>query len=156
LLDGQGRPRADEERLTSFGLWLRSSSLDELPGLWNVLKGEMSLVGPRPLHTRYDALYSREQARRLEARPGITGWAQINGRNALSWPEKFSLDVWYVENQSFALDTKILLATALAVIKRQGIGPEGLHIMPEFRGETGAPPSLRTLDAEADRSSHSG
>jgi lipopolysaccharide/colanic/teichoic acid biosynthesis glycosyltransferase len=129
----QGVP--DEERLTPFGNWLRSSSLDELPALWNVLKGDMSLVGPRPLHRRYDPLYSPEQARRLEARPGITGWAQVNGRNAISWPDRFRLDVDYVERQSLWFDLRILFATARAVFLRQGIGPAGGDIMPEFRGE---------------------
>jgi lipopolysaccharide/colanic/teichoic acid biosynthesis glycosyltransferase len=155
MLDAHGRARTDEERLTPFGVWLRSSSLDEIPAFWNVFKGEMSLVGPRPLHTRYDPLYNREQVRRLDVRPGITGWAQVNGRNALSWPEKFALDVWYVENQSFFLDLKILLATVLAVIHRRGVSPDGLEIMPEFRGETATPSSCHSFEIQAERSSHS-
>lgn len=135
--DGEGRPLSDEERLPPFGRKLRSTSLDELPALWNVLKGEMSIVGPRPLHRHYDRLYSPSQARRLEVRPGITGWAQVNGRNALSWPEKFALDSWYVDNQSFVLDLKIILRTVLAVFVKQGISAEGAATMPEFKGERG-------------------
>ncbi len=133
--DAAGKELSDDERLTSFGRGLRASSLDELPALWNVLRGEMSLVGPRPLHTKYDQRYTPAQARRLEARPGITGWAQVNGRNALSWPEKFALDVWYVDNQSFWLDMKIILRTILAVFTRRGISAEGAATMPEFTGE---------------------
>lgn len=136
-LDAEGRPLPDEERLTPFGNWLRASSLDELPALWNVLRGEMSVVGPRPLHCHYDELYSPEQARRLKVRPGITGWAQVNGRNAISWPEKFALDVWYVDNQSFWLDLKIILATVKAVVRRDGINAADAATMPYFRGETG-------------------
>jgi lipopolysaccharide/colanic/teichoic acid biosynthesis glycosyltransferase len=136
---GDGRPLSDEERLPAFGRRLRSSSLDELPALWNVLKGEMSLVGPRPLHTHYDALYTPRQARRLEARPGITGWAQVNGRNALGWADKFALDAWYVEHQSFALDLKIIWRTVSAVFARHGISAQGEATMPEFKGEPDRP-----------------
>jgi lipopolysaccharide/colanic/teichoic acid biosynthesis glycosyltransferase len=130
--DGQLLP--DAERLTSFGRFLRSTSLDELPELWNVLKGEMSLVGPRPLLMEYLPLYSPEQARRHEVRPGITGWAQVNGRNALSWEEKFKLDVWYVDNQSIALDIKILFMTIKKVFMREGVSAAGEATMPPFRG----------------------
>lgn len=124
----------DAERLTSFGRFLRSTSLDELPELWNVLKGDMSLVGPRPLLMEYLPLYSLEQARRHEVRPGITGWAQVNGRNALSWEEKFALDIWYVDNRSFRLDLKILALTVLRVLFRSGISAEGEATMPRFTG----------------------
>ena len=124
----------DAERLTPFGGFLRETSLDELPELINVLKGEMSLVGPRPLLMEYLPLYSPEQARRHEMRPGLTGWAQVNGRNALSWPEKFAHDVWYVENQSLALDFRILLMTIAAVFSRQGISAPGEATMPRFQG----------------------
>lgn len=125
---------ADADRLTSFGRFLRASSLDELPELWNVLKGDMSLVGPRPLLMDYLPLYSAEQARRHEVRPGITGWAQINGRNALSWEEKFKLDVWYVDNRSFRLDIKILWLTVRKVLMRDGISAAGEATMPRFVG----------------------
>jgi sugar transferase EpsL len=124
----------DEERLTRFGRWLRGTSLDELPELWNVLRGDMSLVGPRPLLMRYLPLYTPEQMRRHEVRPGLTGWAQINGRNALSWDDKFRLDVWYVDHRSFLLDLKILFLTLAAVFRRQGISYENSATMPEFRG----------------------
>jgi lipopolysaccharide/colanic/teichoic acid biosynthesis glycosyltransferase len=124
----------DSQRLTPFGRFLRASSLDELPELWNVLRGDMSLVGPRPLLMEYLPLYSPEQARRHEVRPGITGWAQINGRNAISWEEKFKLDVWYVDNQSFLLDLKILLLTIIRVFQRSGISAEGEATMPKFTG----------------------
>ncbi len=120
--------------MTSFGSFLRSSSLDELPELWNVLKGEMSLVGPRPLLMEYLPLYSAEQYRRHEVRPGVTGWAQINGRNALSWEEKFRLDVWYVDNQSFWLDMKILFLTFKKVLVRDGISGYGEATMSKFTG----------------------
>ena len=132
--DADGKPRPDEERLTRFGRWLRSSSVDELPELWNVLKGEMSLVGPRPLLMHYLPLYSAEEARRHDVRPGITGWAQINGRNAISWEEKFALDVWYVDNWSLAFDAKILLASFVSVFSRHGISADGAATMPEFTG----------------------
>jgi len=124
----------DSERLTPFGSFLRSTSLDELPELWNVLKGDMSLVGPRPLLIEYLPLYSSSQARRHEVRPGITGWAQVNGRNALSWEEKFALDVWYVDNRSFWLDIKILLMTVKKVLLREGISGGGEVTMPKFTG----------------------
>lgn len=133
-VDADGSPLPDSERLTSFGLFLRSSSLDELPELWNVFKGDMSLVGPRPLLMEYLPLYSSEQYRRHEVRPGITGWAQINGRNSLSWDEKFKLDVWYVDNRSFWLDIKILLCTIRKVIVRDGINAAGEATMPKFTG----------------------
>jgi sugar transferase EpsL len=132
--DSNGNLLSDELRLTRFGRFLRSTSLDELPSLWNVLKGDMSLVGPRPLLVEYLPLYSVEQARRHEVRPGITGWAQVNGRNAISWDEKFRLDVWYVDNQSFLLDVKILLLTIKKVFIRDGISADGEATMPKFRG----------------------
>ena len=129
-----GRPLHDSERMTSFGSFLRSASLDELPELWNVLKGDMSLVGPRPLLMEYLPLYSLEQARRHELRPGVTGWAQVNGRNALSWDEKFRLDVWYVDNHSFWLDLKILALTVKKVFVREGISAAGEVTMTYFTG----------------------
>ena len=132
--DGHGQPLPDSARLTSFGKWLRTTSLDELPELWNVLTGNMSLVGPRPLLVQYLPLYSTEQARRHEVRPGITGWAQINGRNSLSWDEKFSLDIWYVDNQSFWLDIGILVRTVIKVFTRDGINAAGEATMPPFEG----------------------
>jgi len=132
--DAEGNLLPDAQRLTSFGKFLRSTSLDELPELINVLKGDMSLVGPRPLLMEYLPLYTSEQARRHEVRPGITGWAQVNGRNAISWEEKFKLDVWYVDNQSFWLDIKILLMTVGKVLKRDGISAEGEATMQKFRG----------------------
>ena len=135
--DAQGNPLPDSERMTTFGSFLRSSSLDELPELWNVLKGEMSLVGPRPLLMEYLPLYSKEQARRHEVRPGVTGWAQINGRNALSWVDKFKLDVWYVDHQSFWLDLKILLLTVKKVFVREGISGAGEATMSKFTGSSG-------------------
>ena len=130
--DETGRLMADDRRLTPFGKWLRGTSLDELPELINVLKGEMSLVGPRPLLVQYLARYSPEQKRRHEVPPGLTGWAQINGRNALSWEEKFKLDVWYVDHRSFGLDLRILFRTVWQVISRQGISAPGDATMPEF------------------------
>lgn len=133
-IDAQGNPLPDSQRMTPFGNFLRSASFDELPELWNVLKGEMSLVGPRPLLMEYLPLYSPEQARRHEVRPGVTGWAQVNGRNALSWDEKFKLDVWYVDNQSFSLDLKILLMTVKKVLVREGISAAGEVTMPRFTG----------------------
>jgi len=133
-VDSSGNPLPDHLRLTSFGRWLRSTSLDELPELWNVLKGDMSLVGPRPLLMDYLPLYTKEQARRHEVRPGITGWAQINGRNAISWEDKFMYDVWYVENQSTRLDFKILWFTLRKVIKREGINTQIGMAMPVFKG----------------------
>jgi lipopolysaccharide/colanic/teichoic acid biosynthesis glycosyltransferase len=130
--DGQLLP--DEVRLTPFGRWLRATSLDELPELWNVLKGDMSLVGPRPLLMEYLPLYSPEQARRHQVRPGITGWAQVNGRNAISWEDKFRLDVWYVDNRSLWLDMKILWLTVKKVLVRDGISAAGEATMPKFTG----------------------
>jgi len=131
---GDGALLPDSERLTSFGRFLRSTSLDELPELWNVLLGDMSLVGPRPLLIEYLPLYTPEQARRHEVRPGITGWAQVNGRNAISWEEKFALDVWYVDNQTFWLDIKILWLTIKKVLVRDGISAQGEATMPRFTG----------------------
>ena len=127
----------DAERLTGFGRWLRSTSLDELPELWNVVKGEMSLVGPRPLPVRYLPRYSPRQMRRHDVLPGITGWAQVNGRNSLDWDEKFRLDVEYVENRSFALDLKILFMTLAQVFRRSGISHAGSETMEEFTGGKG-------------------
>ncbi|MGR3062241.1 sugar transferase [Vibrio vulnificus] len=135
-VDEQGNPLPDSERMTPFGDKLRNSSLDELPELWNVLKGEMSLVGPRPLLMQYLPLYSPEQARRHEVRPGVTGWAQINGRNAISWEEKFKLDLWYVDNRSFWLDIKILLLTVKKVFAKEGISSDGHVTIAPFTGQT--------------------
>lgn len=132
--DVDGNPLPDSQRMTSFGSFLRASSLDELPELWNVLKGDMSLVGPRPLLMEYLPLYSAEQYRRHEVRPGVTGWAQINGRNALSWEDKFRLDVWYVNNRSIWLDCKILFLTVKKVLVRDGISADGEVTMPKFSG----------------------
>lgn len=131
-VDGALAP--DQDRLTPFGLWLRATSSDELPALFNVLRGEMSLVGPRPLLMEYLDRYTPEQARRHEIRPGITGWAQIKGRNALIWEEKFRLDIWYVDNRSLWLDLKILAITMARVLRRDGISADGHVTMPEFRG----------------------
>jgi len=136
--DAAGRLLPDAERLTPLGRLLRSTSLDELPELWNVLRGDMSLVGPRPLLVRYLDRYTPEQARRHEVRPGLTGWAQVNGRNALTWEEKFALDVWYVDHASLALDLKILLLTLRRVLAREGISAAGEATMPEFTGTAGA------------------
>jgi len=133
-VDEYGVPLSDEERLTSFGIFLRYSSLDELPELWNVLKGDMSLVGPRPLLIEYLPLYSPEQARRHEVRPGITGWAQINGRNSITWEDKFKADLWYVKNQSLWLDLKILILTIKKVVRRDGISADKHATMPKFEG----------------------
>jgi len=135
-VDAQGNSLPDSERMTEFGHLLRSTSLDELPGLWSVLKGEMSLVGPRPLLMEYLPLYSKEQYRRHDVRPGITGWAQVNGRNAISWENKFELDVWYVDNRSFWLDIKILVLTVKKVIVRDGISGDGEVTMGKFTGNT--------------------
>ncbi len=129
-----GRPLPDGERLTRLGSFLRQLSLDELPQLWNVLRGDLSLVGPRPLLMEYLPLYTPEQARRHEVRPGITGWAQVNGRNALSWEERFALDVWYVDNWSLWLDAKILVKTVAKVLKREGISGGGVPTMTPFTG----------------------
>jgi lipopolysaccharide/colanic/teichoic acid biosynthesis glycosyltransferase len=133
-VDADGAPRPDAERLTPLGRWLRSTSLDELPELWNVLRGEMSMVGPRPLLPRYLARYSREQARRHLVKPGITGWGQINGRNARTWERKFELDLWYVDHWSNVLDLRILARTLGAVVRREGISAPGEATMPEFMG----------------------
>jgi lipopolysaccharide/colanic/teichoic acid biosynthesis glycosyltransferase len=132
-LDGQ--LLSDAERLTPFGQFLRASSLDELPGLWSVFKGDMSLVGPRPLLMEYLPLYSSEQTRRHNVRPGITGWAQVNGRNTLSWEDKFKLDVWYVDNRTWWLDVKILWLTVRKVLVREGISASGEATMPVFCGK---------------------
>jgi sugar transferase EpsL len=132
--DENGRPLPDEKRMTRFGHLLRHTSLDELPELVNVFKGEMSLVGPRPLLMEYLPLYSAEQARRHEVKPGITGWAQVNGRNAISWEDKFKLDVWYVDHQSMWVDVKILAKTILAVVLRDGVSQSGCATMPKFMG----------------------
>jgi len=129
-----GQPLPDADRMTKLGQKLRSTSLDELPELWNVLKGEMSLVGPRPLLMEYLPLYSTEQARRHEVRPGVTGWAQINGRNAISWEQKFALDVWYVDNRTLWLDFKIIWLTIRKVLARDGINAQGDATMPKFTG----------------------
>jgi sugar transferase EpsL len=133
--DPAGNVLPDEARLTPFGARLRAWSLDELPSLWNILKGEMSIVGPRPFMHLYDRLYTQTQARRFEVRPGVTGWAQINGRNAISWAEKFAYDVWYVDNRSFLLDLRIILATGLGVLMRRGINAADAATMPLFQGQ---------------------
>ncbi|MDF4318697.1 sugar transferase [Vibrio parahaemolyticus] len=135
-VDAQGNPLPDSERMTPFGDKLRNSSLDELPELWNVLKGEMSLVGPRPLLMQYLPLYSKEQARRHEVRPGVTGWAQINGRNAISWEDKFKLDVWYVDNRNLWLDIKILFLTVKKVFVKEGISADGHVTIEPFTGQS--------------------
>lgn len=129
-----GRVLSDAERLTPFGRWLRATSLDELPELWNVLKGDMSLVGPRPLLMEYLPLYSPQQSRRHQVRPGLTGWAQINGRNAVSWERKFELDIWYVDRQTFWLDLKIMLLTVRYILKRDGISAPGSATADKFTG----------------------
>lgn len=130
--DGSPLPAAD--RLNRLGRFLRATSLDEIPQLWNVFRGEMSLVGPRPLLMQYLPLYTPEQARRHDVAPGITGWAQVNGRNAISWEEKFRHDVWYIENWSLLLDAKIIMLTLKKVVKREGISAKGSEIMPQFQG----------------------
>lgn len=135
VFDADGQPLPDAERLTAFGRFLRSTSLDELPELLNVLRGEMSLIGPRPLLMRYLERYSPEQARRHDVLPGITGWAQVNGRNNVSWMEKFELDVWYVDNWSLMLDVRVLLQTILKVLKREGINEPGNATAREFLGQ---------------------
>ena len=132
--DAMGNPLPDSERLTGLGRFLRACSLDELPELWNVLKGDMSIVGPRPLLMEYLPLYSPEQASRHDVRPGVTGWAQINGRNAISWDDKFALDVWYVQNRTIWLDLKIIWLTILKVVKREGISAAGEATMSKFTG----------------------
>lgn len=133
-IDNEGNPLPDSERLTDFGKALRNSSLDELPELWNVIKGDMSLVGPRPLLMEYLPLYSTEQARRHDVRPGVTGYAQVNGRNAIGWDQKFELDTWYVDNQSLWLDIKILLKTVKKVVIKDGISADGEATMSKFTG----------------------
>ncbi|MGO1159336.1 sugar transferase [Acinetobacter lwoffii] len=133
-VDEQGNPLPDSERLTPFGQMLRSTSLDEMPELWNVIKGDMSIVGPRPLLMEYLPLYSPEQAKRHEVRPGMTGHAQVNGRNAIGWEEKFKLDTWYVENQSIWLDFKIMFKTVHKVLAKDDISAEGDATMPKFTG----------------------
>ncbi|MFD2202060.1 sugar transferase [Shivajiella indica] len=132
--DEHGELLSEESRITAFGSWLRSTSLDELPELVNVLKGEMSLVGPRPLLMEYLPLYNEFQKRRMDLKPGITGWAQVNGRNAIAWPEKFKMDIWYIDNQSFLLDLKIIFLTLRKVISREGISHENEVSMPKFKG----------------------
>jgi len=134
LRNPKGELLPDDKRMTGFGSWLRATSLDELPELWNVLRADMSLVGPRPLLVEYLPLYSAQQARRHVVRPGVTGWAQVNGRNVLSWGEKFKLDVWYVDNQSFWLDIKILFLTVKKVILRDGVSQTGHVTVEKFRG----------------------
>ncbi|MGB3290161.1 MAG: sugar transferase [Burkholderiaceae bacterium] len=132
--DARGQVLDDAQRLTSFGRWLRSTSLDELPELWNVLKGELSLVGPRPLLMEYLPHYDAFQRRRHEVRPGLTGWAQVNGRNAVGWAERFELDVWYVDHRSFWLDIKILAMTVQLVLTRKGVNAQGEATMRKFKG----------------------
>lgn len=136
-VDCDGNALPDEKRMTPIGRWLRKTSLDELPELWNVLKGEMSVVGPRPLLLEYVQLYSPEQARRHQVKPGITGWAQVNGRNAISWEQKLAYDVWYVDHASFWLDLRILCASVVTVLAAEGISQPGRETVEKFRG--GAP-----------------
>jgi len=151
--DGSGNLLPDADRLTGFGRWLRASSLDELPELWNVLRGDMSLIGPRPLLTQYLERYSPEEARRHEVRPGLTGWAQINGRNATTWEERLRLDVWYVDHRNFLFDLRILFKTVTKVLRKEGINSPNVATMPEFypsslhSGETGAKASTRDLQS---------
>jgi len=133
-LSGSGVPLPDEQRMTRFGRFLRSSSLDELPTVFNIIRGDMSLVGPRPLLMEYLPLYSERQKRRHEVRPGLTGWAQVNGRNLLAWPERFEFDVWYVDHCSFWLDVKILMLTVVKVLRREGISQESHVTMEPFKG----------------------
>lgn len=134
VYNDEGSLLEDEKRLTRIGKFVRSSSLDELPQLWNVLRGDMSLVGPRPLLEEYLVLYSKEQSQRHSVKPGITGWAQVNGRNDMTWGKRFKLDIWYVENLSFFLDLEIILKTILKIIKSDGINQEGHSTMPKFKG----------------------
>ncbi|HEY6563685.1 MAG TPA: sugar transferase, partial [Pirellulaceae bacterium] len=151
----EGNAADDAQRLTPLGAWLRRYSLDELPQFWNVLRGDMSLVGPRPLLTRYLERYSAEQRRRLESRPGLTGWAQINGRNALTWEEKFACDVWYVEHQSWGLDLQILVRTLLGIFGGKGVSAQNHATMPEFMGSLPNPSPLpRSLRDEAESGTH--
>lgn len=135
LRDEDGNLLPDERRLTAIGKFLRYTTLDEVPEFWNVLKGDMSLVGPRPLLMEYLDRYDLEQARRHEVKPGMTGWAQVNGRNALTWEEKFKLDVWYVDNWNISLDLKIIFLTVIKVLKREGVSAKGYATMPEFKGK---------------------
>ena len=135
LYDDKGASLPDEKRLTGFGRFLRSTSLDELPEVYNVLKGDMSLVGPRPLLVEYLPLYSEKQARRHDVRPGITGWAQVNGRNTLAWKERFEFDIWYVDNRSFQLDVKIIIMTVKQVLTRSGVSEKGQATMTKFTGK---------------------
>jgi lipopolysaccharide/colanic/teichoic acid biosynthesis glycosyltransferase len=135
-VDKDGLPLPDARRLTGFGRKLRATSLDELPELWNVLKGEMSLVGPRPLLVEYLPLYSSEQARRHDVRPGVTGWAQVNGRNAISWQDKFALDVWYVDHRSIWLDLRIIVMTVMRVVRRDGVAAENSATIDKFTGNS--------------------
>jgi sugar transferase EpsL len=151
--DAAGQPLPDEQRLTRLGTWLRSTSLDELPELVNVLRGDMSLVGPRPLLPEYLPHYSAEQARRHEVRPGITGWAAVQGRNALSWERRLALDVWYVDNWSLGLDLKILLMTVVKVLKREGISAEGYATMPRFDDSVGRGTAPEVPGGKAQRGS---
>lgn len=144
--DAQGQLLPDEQRLTRLGRFLRRTSLDELPELWNVLRGDMSLIGPRPLLMEYLPLYSPEQARRHEVKPGITGWAQVNGRNAISWEEKFALDVWYVDNHNLWLDLKILVLTVWQMARGKGISANNHATMPKFTGNHGATDSRNHAD----------
>jgi len=144
--DAQGNLLPDAERLTGFGKMLRSTSLDELPELWNVIRGDMSLVGPRPLLMQYLERYTPEQARRHEVRPGITGWAQVNGRNAVSWPERFALDTWYVDHVGFILDMRIMWLTVWTVLRREGINQDGQATMQEFWGNPATSPSQTHVD----------
>ncbi len=132
--DETGKMLPGKERLTKLGIFLRKYSLDELPQLFNVIKGDLSLVGPRPLLTEYLSLYTAEQARRHDVKPGITGWAQINGRNSISWDEKFELDIWYVDHQSFLVDLKILILTVVKVVKKEGIGAKQHYSMEHYKG----------------------
>lgn len=134
--DALGALLPDADRLTTLGKWLRSTSLDELPELWNVVRGDMSLIGPRPLPVRYLTRYTQEESRRHDVRPGLTGWAQINGRNAVSWEHRLAMDVWYVDNRSWQLDLTIFVRTAKAVLRREGISANGYATMPEFRAPT--------------------
>lgn len=150
-MDGAGVPLPDADRLTRLGSWLRRLSLDELPQLINVLKGDMSLVGPRPLLMEYLPLYTAEQARRHEARPGITGWAQINGRNAIDWERRLELDVWYVDHASFLLDMKILVATFAKVVGRKGVSAPGEATVSKFRGSAGRESGEQALGSEERR-----
>ena len=149
--DAHGELLPDHLRLTPFGRWLRSTSLDELPELYNVVRGDMSLVGPRPLLMEYLPYYTSQEARRHEVRPGLTGWAQVNGRNAISWKERLELDVWYVDNRSLALDLKTLWLTARNVMTREGVTPAESEIMPRFRG-SGGPHSASGGAGAAERS----